>query len=103
MTDELIFGEDTVEDFLGEDEETGELVGSYVRIQPSSGYAMDVPVGTDEQTNGLPGIPLRAVLERSGLTFGVSIQYWAGGSQVDLDYLCVPGTVVTAIGNVKGG
>lgn len=107
MTDELnaIFGDETVDDFLGVDEaeETGEMVGSYVRIQPSSGYPVDVPVATDEETNGLPGIPLRTVLERSGLAFGMSMQYWAGGAQVDLDYLAVPGTTITAVGNVKGG
>lgn len=81
-----------------------EMPTDFVRIVSSAGGgAFDVPIDPTHTTNGLPGYPLRELLEMGNVTYNAATQFWAGETQVDLNHILSTGAQVTAVGVVKGG
>lgn len=76
---------------------------SYVTLQSTTGEQVQVTVGAEEQTEGMPGVPLHVVLARSGKQFGGNNTYYNGTIQITLNDLVVPGAVISVIGTMKGG
>lgn len=77
-------------------------LGNIVTLITSTAGTRRVAVDPGETTDGLPGVPLRTVLERSGLIFGY-IECYAGQTRVDANHLCKVGDTITIVGNAKGG
>jgi hypothetical protein len=78
----------------------GELPeGAYIVIRHSSGSPVYVPLNPDET-----GLNLREAINRAGLTVGVVNAYIdVNAAPISMDTVVAAGTVVTLVGNIKGG
>jgi hypothetical protein len=73
--------------------------GATIVIRHSSGSPVYVPLFPDET-----GLSLREAINRAGLTIGVVNAYIdVNAAPIALDTIVAAGTVVTLIGQVKGG
>jgi hypothetical protein len=82
-----------------EDALSGVPEGATIVIRHSSGSPVYVPLNPDET-----GLSLKAAIDRAGLTIGVVNAYIdVNAAPISLDTFVAAGTVVTLVGNVKGG
>lgn len=72
--------------------------GDVVTLQHEANPPMFV--GLEE---GETSLTIRGAIERRGLTIGSNVQAYVDGTIVPLDSVIAAGTVVTLVGNVKGG
>ena len=76
--------------------------GSFYTIRHESNAPVYVPAYTSE--DGTPeAINVRQVCERRGLTLGANVNAYVDGNPIALDSIVAAGSVITLVGNVKGG
>ena len=72
--------------------------GSFVTLRSGANAPRYAPI-----YEGETAVPIRVLADRAGLTFGGSINIYVDSAQVNFDHAVIAGTVVTFVGNVKGG
>jgi hypothetical protein len=72
--------------------------GSFVTLRSGANAPRYAPV-----YEGETAVPIKILADRAGLTFGGSIDIYVDGGKVTFDTPVVAGSVITFVGNVKGG
>ena len=86
-------------------EEPTEAVPEYevAQLLPTGGQRVFLPIGRNEDGELLEPTIMQAALE-ADLSIPAATQFWVEGVQVDPNTTTlIPGMVISAIGNVKGG
>ena len=72
--------------------------GAFVTLRSGANAPRYAPLYESET-----GAPIKVLADRAGLTFGGSIDIYVDGAKVNFEYVAPAGSVVTFVGNVKGG
>lgn len=80
-----------------DDEQVVWLPEECVTIRSTAGGEYQVPLEADETKT------IQQVLSQAQLTVSSDIEYWVGGITVNPNFVVSRGTVINAVGRVKGG
>jgi len=72
--------------------------GDYITLRLEANPPMYVAFAEGETT-----LSLAAAIERRGLLVSNSIHAYLDSAQIDMNFMLAPGSMVTLVGNVKGG
>ena len=103
MSDETIFPNDEeggIDDAFSQMESSLDALpeGDFITLRHEANAPVYSPVYAGE-----PNITIRTACERRGLTLGASVQAYVDNNLIALDTAIPAGSVVTLVGNVKGG